>query len=265
MQAADILGLMVPVTYFAFLITEKIWPAREFPPRKGWQFLGIAFLLLLFTLGVVTPLVLPLDWLAEHRWIDGTRLGVIGGAAVGFVVLEGLIYAYHRAAHASPFLWRLGHQVHHSPARVDVPGSVVFHPVEMLIFTALQIFTTVIVLGLEPLAAAIIGYVVAFYTTFQHWNVKTPQWLGYIIQRPESHCIHHRVGLHYYNFADLPLWDIIFGTFRNPKRSLAPAGFDQGADMKLGAMLAFADVNASIYGPGSRGQEPRRESTMLAA
>jgi len=61
------------------------------------------------------------------------------------------------------------------------------------------------------------------------------------------------------------LWDIIFGTFRNPKRSLAPAGFDKGADLKLGAMLAFADVNASIYGPGSRGQEPHRENAPLAA
>jgi hypothetical protein len=30
MQTVDIIGLMVPVTYFVFLITEKLWPAREF-------------------------------------------------------------------------------------------------------------------------------------------------------------------------------------------------------------------------------------------
>jgi sterol desaturase/sphingolipid hydroxylase (fatty acid hydroxylase superfamily) len=260
MQAVDILGLMVPATYFVFLITEKLWPAREFPPRQGWQLIGIVFLLLISTVGVVTPLLLPMDWLAAHRLIDGTPLGVVGGAVVGFVLLEGFIYAYHRTAHASPLLWRLAHQLHHSPARVDIPGSVVFHPVEMLITTAIQIFATVIVLGLDPLAAAIIGYVVAFYSMFQHWNVKTPQWLGYVIQRPESHWIHHRLGLHYYNFADLPLWDIVFGTFRNPKRSLAPVGFDRGIDKKLGAMLAFADVNAPLYGPGSRGQAQRPDA-----
>jgi sterol desaturase/sphingolipid hydroxylase (fatty acid hydroxylase superfamily) len=253
---------MTPVTYFVFLLAEKLWPARRFPPRKGWQFLGVAFLLLIGTIGVVTPLLLPVDWLAAHRWIDGTRLGVIGGAVVGFVVLEGFIYAYHRASHASPFLWRLGHQVHHSPTRVDIPGSVLFHPVEMLIQTTLQVFATVIVLGLDPLAAAIIGYMVAFYAMFQHLNVKTPQWIGFIIQRPESHCIHHRLGLHYYNFADLPLWDILFGTFRNPKLSLAPVGFDRGMDLKLGAMLAFADVNAPLYGSGSRGQESHREAVL---
>jgi sterol desaturase/sphingolipid hydroxylase (fatty acid hydroxylase superfamily) len=148
---------------------------------------------------------------------------------------------------------------------VDIAGSVFFHPVEMLIQTALQIFVTVIVLGLEPIAAAIIGYVLAFYGTFQHWNVKTPQWLGYVIQRPESHGIHHRLGLHYYNFADFPLWDILFGTFRNPKNFLAPVGFEGGADLKLGAMLAFADVNAPLYGPGTRGQKREREPLAMAA
>ena len=43
MDTVDIIGLLVPVTYFIFLVTEKIWPARTFPPRKGWQLIGIAF------------------------------------------------------------------------------------------------------------------------------------------------------------------------------------------------------------------------------
>jgi sterol desaturase/sphingolipid hydroxylase (fatty acid hydroxylase superfamily) len=52
---------------------------------------------------------------------------------------------------------------------------------------------------------------------FQHANLRTPRWLGYIIQRPESHGIHHERGLHAFNYADLPLWDMVFGTFRNPR------------------------------------------------
>lgn len=266
MQATDILGPLIPVTYFVFLLTEKLWPARTFPSRKNWQWLGVGFLLLIGIVSTVAPLLLPQDWLKAHRLIDGTGLGVFGGVIVGFVVFEGFSYAYHRAAHHSSFLWRFGgHQFHHSPQRVDIAGSVFFHPVEMLVQVALQTFVTVIVLGLEPLAAAIIGYVVAFYGMFQHWNVKTPQWLGYMIQRPEAHGIHHRLGLHYYNFADLPLWDILFGTFRNPKSFLAPVGFEGGADLKLGAMLVFADVNAPLYGPGTRGQKVQPERMALAA
>jgi len=228
--------------------------------------MGIGFLVLIGVVSTVTPMLLPQDWLWAHRWVDGTRLGVPGGAIIGFVVVEGFIYAYHRAAHHSSFLWRFGgHQFHHSPQRVDIAGSVFFHPVEMIVQVLLQTFVTVIVLGLEPLAAAIIGYVVVFYATFRHWNVKTPQWLGYIIQRPESHGIHHRLGLHYYNFSDLPLWDILFGTFRNPKKFLAPVGFEAGADLKLAAMLGFADVNAPLYGAGTRGQKPEIQPMPLAA
>jgi sterol desaturase/sphingolipid hydroxylase (fatty acid hydroxylase superfamily) len=256
MDAIDILGLLVPVTYFAFLLTEKLWPARAFPERRGWQWLGIAFLLLVMTIGVVTPLLLPGEWLEAHRWIDGSGLGVAGGAVVGFVLLEGVFYGYHRAAHRFPLLWRLAHQMHHSPARVDIPGAVLFHPVEMIVQTLLQVFVLVIVLGLDPLAAAVVGYVYAFYGMFQHWNVRTPQWLGYLIQRPEAHCVHHRLGLHYYNFADLPPWDILFGTFRNPKQFLGECGFEGGADRRLGAMFAFGDVNEARYGPGSRGRKP---------
>ena len=121
--------------------------------------------------------------------------------------------------------------------------------------TLLQIFTTVVVLGLDPLAAALIGYLFAFYGMFQHWNVRTPQWLGYVIQRPEAHCVHHRLGLHYYNFADFPPWDMLFGTFRNPREFHGECGFEGGADRKLASMLAFADVNEAAYGPGSRGQK----------
>ena len=56
----------------------------------------------------------------------------------------------------------------------------------------------------------------AFYALFQHWNVRTPRWLGYIIQRPESHGLHHELGVHARNYSDFPLWDILMGTFVNP-------------------------------------------------
>jgi len=259
MSTVDILGLMVPVTWLVFLVTEKLWPARQFPPRKGWQWIGVAFLVMVSTISVVVPLLIPEAWLDAHRWLDGTKLGVVGGAIVGFVVLECVTYAWHRSAHTFDVLWRGFHQLHHSPRRVDIPGSLVFHPLEVLVQVALQLFATVIVLGLDPLAAAWVGYLFGFYGLFQHWNVRTPQWLGYVIQRPESHCVHHRLGLHYYNFADFPPIDIVFGTFRNPREFHGECGFDAGGDRRMGAMLGFADVNAPLYGAGSRGAKPQAQ------
>ena len=257
MSTVDILGLMVPVTWLFFLVTETLWPARDFPPRRGWRWIGLAFLVMVSTISVVVPLLIPEEWLAAHRWLDGTKVGVAGGAIVGFVVLECVVYAWHRSEHTFDVLWRGFHQLHHSPRRVDIPGSLVFHPLEVLVQVALQLFATVIVLGLDPLAAAWVGYLFALYGLFQHWNVRTPQWLGYVIQRPESHCVHHRLGLHYYNFADFPPIDMLFGTFRNPREFRGDCGFDEGGDRKLGSMLAFADVNAALYGARSRGAKPQ--------
>ena len=257
MEAADLIALAVPLTYFAFLAAEKLWPARTFPPRRGWQWLGIAFLILLGTVSTVVPLAIPPEWLAAHRWMDGSVLGVGGGVIVGYFVLSGLSYGWHRTVHNVGFLWRGVHQLHHSPQRVDIPGSVLFHPTEMVVQVALQLFVTVIVLGLDPLAAALVGYVAAFYGMFQHWNVRTPRWLGYVIQRPESHCVHHRKGVHYYNYGDLPVWDMLFGTFRNPTNYIGECCFEEPADKRIGAMLAFSDVNAPIYGAGSLGAKPR--------
>jgi sterol desaturase/sphingolipid hydroxylase (fatty acid hydroxylase superfamily) len=259
-DTVDIIGLLPLLTYVVFAVTEQLWPAREFPPRERWQWIGAGFLILIATISVVVPLVVPVDWLAAHRWIDGTRLGAIGGTIVGVLLLEGAIYAWHRTEHNVGFMWRAFHQIHHSPLRVDIPGSVLFHPLEMIVQALLQLFVTVIVLGLDPLAAAITGYLVAFFGMFQHWNVKTPRWIGYLVQRPESHCVHHRLGVHYFNYSDLPVWDMLFGTFRNPPRYMGECGFENGADRRLAAMLAFADANAPFYGPANLGQKPRPES-----
>ena len=257
MDTIDFIGLLVPFTYFVFLGTERLWPAREFPSRSGWQWIGLGFLVLVMTISTVIPLLIPETWLAQHRLVDGTRLGVIGGIGVGIFVLEGVIYAWHRTVHNVDFMWRGFHQTHHGPQRVDIAGSLVFHPTEIVVQTLLQLGVTVIVLGLDPLAAALTGYFIAFNGYFQHWNVRTPQWIGYLIQRPESHCVHHRMGVHYYNYADLSFWDILFGTFRNPRQFKGECGFEAGADRRLGAMFGFADVNAPLYGPGNLGAKPR--------
>ena len=74
-------------------------------------------------------------------------------------------------------------------------------------------------------------------------SLRTPRWLGYIIQRPESHSVHHGKGLHRYNYSDLPLWDIVFGTFRNPEGFQSEHGFYQGASARIPEMLAFRDVS----------------------
>ena len=81
---------------------------------------------------------------------------------------------------------------------------------------------------------------------FYHWNVKTPYWLGFIIQRPESHCIHHLRGHHHYNYADLPLWDYLFGTLYNPKENQFTCGFEIEQELRVKDMLLAKCVTGEL-------------------
>jgi hypothetical protein len=68
------------------------------------------------------------------------------------------------ACHNVPFMWRAFHQMHHGPQRLDVPGALVFHPLELVVQNVVSIGVLVFVLGLDPLAAAFTGYALAFGT-----------------------------------------------------------------------------------------------------
>jgi hypothetical protein len=46
---------------------------------------------------------------------------------------------------------------------------------------------------------------------------------------------------------------MLFGSFDNPASFGGHCGFDAPADRRLGAMLAWQDVNEPVLGGGSRG------------
>ena len=221
---------------------------------------GFAFLTVQGLLATLTPLLIPEHWLQAHRLINLESLGVIGGAALGYAVVSLISYAWHRSAHTFPLMWRLFHQIHHSPQRMDMSGAALFHPFETVAFLLIGALTTTLILGLDPVAAALTGYIAAFYGYFQHMNIRTPRWLGYVIQRPEAHCIHHQRDVHAYNYGDLPVWDMLFGTFRNPDGFAGDVGFEKPATDRFGAMLGLVDVNEPVAGPGTLGRNISRAS-----
>ena len=69
---------------------------------------------------------------------------------------------------------------------------------------------------LSPAAGGIYTLCTALGEFFYHTNVRTPQWIGYIFQRPEMHRIHHEYQKHAHNYGDIVWWDMLFGTYRNP-------------------------------------------------
>jgi sterol desaturase/sphingolipid hydroxylase (fatty acid hydroxylase superfamily) len=248
--------LWVPIailaTYVTMLAGERWFAARRFEAVPRWRWIGWAFLLMLFAVNGLLPAVLPVSWLAEHALLPGHRLGVAGGVVVGVLAFTFVDYWVHRALHRFDGLWRAIHQVHHGAERVDILGSAVLHPVEVALFVLEGIAVNVFVLGLDPQATAIAGYLGAFMAMFQHWNVRTPRWVGWIVQRPEAHCLHHERHVHGRNYSNLPLWDMIFGTYANPERFDGEVGFEGGRGRRLWAMLAGRDVNRGAVIPAYR-------------
>jgi sterol desaturase/sphingolipid hydroxylase (fatty acid hydroxylase superfamily) len=190
-----------------------------------------------------------------------SKLGLLAGVVIGQLVVTLTTYIWHRVTHEVHFLWRGFHQMHHAPRHLNIYAANCIHPADLAVYIVVPLLIALFVLGVDPLAAVIVANLGAFNAFFQHWNVRTPQWVGYFFQRPESHCIHHERGLHRYNYSDLPLWDIVFGTFRNPATWQGETGFDEPADGRYAAMLAFVDVNAPRMGDHSFGRSPTPNTT----
>ena len=253
------IGIGVAAIYPAIIVIEHICPARTFPQIRFWNVaLGIILFVYLAIVNVLVVNFLPLDWLAAHRLFNLSGAGLFPSIVLGYLLATLVMYFWHRAEHRFDPLWRVFHQLHHSPRHLNVYVAGVNHPLDLSFQMALPFLISLFLLGVEPLAAVIIGNLGGVAAFVQHANIKTPRWLTLFFQRPEAHCIHHQRGLHAYNYSDLPLWDMVFGTFRNPLNWQGETGFDEPADQRYLAMLAFVDVNAPLIGEHSFGQRVER-------
>ena len=223
--------------FAGFAALDLVGRARQYPVVTRWRLKGAAFALLYFALATYSPLFWD-GWLGQYRLFAADALPLWQQILGGFFALELGIYAWHRTMHNAPFLWRWFHQMHHSAERVDIWGALYFHPFDTLGFTLVGSLALVVGFGISAEAAIIINLAATFMGLFQHANLPTPHWLGYIIQRPESHNLHHERGVHARNYGDLPLFDIIFRTFANPREVSNEVGFYAGGSKKLGPMLA---------------------------
>lgn len=222
--------------FTGFALLEFVLHGRKFPPVTHWRLQGTAFTLLYFAVATYAPLFWD-GWLGGHRLFAADTLPLWAQIFGGFLVLEFGIYAWHRTMHNVTFLWRWFHQMHHSAERVDIWGALYFHPFDSIGWTLLGSLALVLGFGVSAEAAIVINVIATFYGMFQHLNVRTPHWLGYIIQRPESHSGHHERGIHARNYSDLPLWDMVFGTFHNPTEFKGECGFYDGSSKRVGDLL----------------------------
>jgi sterol desaturase/sphingolipid hydroxylase (fatty acid hydroxylase superfamily) len=176
----------------------------------------------------------------------GARLPPWQGAVLAYLVSTLVYYGWHRLRHESPFFWRFCHQLHHSPRRIEALTSFYKHPLEFVANSLLSAGIAYGLCGLSVEGAGLFTFLCAAAEFFYHLNVRTPRWVGWFVQRPEMHRIHHEAGRHAGNYGDLPLWDMIFGTYENPDRARAEAvvcGFAPADEARVEEMLRGVDLH----------------------
>lgn len=237
----DPVSLIILAMFAGLMLYEAIAPANKLPVIKGWKMRGLTSFAMFFLLSSYLPMFTD-DYLVEYQLVDLTALGTAGGTIAGVVVLELGTWLWHRAMHASDFLWFTFHQMHHSAERLDVYGANYFSLADMVGWTVLGSLCLVLGIGITAEAATLTLLTVSFMAMLSHANIKTPRWLGYITVRPESHSVHHQRGKHQNNYCELPVIDMLFGTFVNPENFVDECGFYDGASSRVLDMHLFRDV-----------------------
>ncbi|GAB1257520.1 sterol desaturase family protein [Aurantivibrio plasticivorans] len=241
----DPLTFIAAGIYLALIAWEALCPARKLPAVSLWKTKGLLF----FVINLLVSTYLPLMWdgyLASYQLFDLTGANFAVQVAVGFLTYELVLYIWHRSLHSSDFLWQHLHQMHHSAERLDSFGAFWLSPIDLIGFSMVGSVALVLGVGISADAATIVIVATFFFAIFQHLNIRTPRWLGYFVQRPESHSHHHGRGVHRNNYADVPWFDMLFGTFVNPKEH-QDNGFYQGASTRVWEMLMGRDVTKPPY------------------
>jgi sterol desaturase/sphingolipid hydroxylase (fatty acid hydroxylase superfamily) len=224
-----------------FCLAERVLPGRDLPEAPGW-YVRAAFL------NLSQVCVVLLAGIAWNRWLQGWSIFHVSKLTPPF--LQGLMgwfigtfvfYWWHRARHELNFLWRVCHQIHHSPARIELLTAFYKHPVEIVADSMIASALMFSFMGASPQAASWFNVFAVIGEYFYHSNLRTPHWIGYFLQRPEHHSIHHQLDVHQFNYGDITWWDRLFGTFRDTYDFAPQCGFPNNHERNLGQMLAFRD------------------------
>jgi sterol desaturase/sphingolipid hydroxylase (fatty acid hydroxylase superfamily) len=168
--------------------------------------------------------------------------------AAGIALLDLAIYFQHVMFHAVPTLWRL-HRVHHADLDFDVTTGARFHPIEILISTAVKC-AAIAALGAPVISVFVFEILLNATAMFNHANASLPQrlerWLRWLVVTPDMHRVHHSVRYEESssNFGfNLPWWDRLFGTYRAQPRlghavmTIGVDAFRSSQDLRLDRLL----------------------------
>ena len=180
--------------------------------------------------------------------LNAAGLPPAAAMVIAVALLDLAMYFQHVMFHAVPTLWRL-HRVHHADLDFDVSTGTRFHPVEILVSTAIKC-ATVAAIGAAPVAVLVFELLLNGAALFNHANASVPErferWLRWLVVTPDMHRVHHSVQYDESssNFGfNLPWWDRLFATYREQPRAghiamdIGVDAFRSEEDLRLDRLL----------------------------
>ncbi|MBM3734226.1 MAG: sterol desaturase family protein [Acidobacteria bacterium] len=219
-NAGTVQWIAFAAAFLAIAVWETVSPLRD--PKvstpKRW---GIHLVLLVLS-GVLESFVLRITPLAAALAAPGwgllRNLPTAAQWAAAILLLDLVHYGTHRLYHRVGFLWRL-HSVHHSDPDFDVSTAVRFHPLEVILTSAIYV-AAILVLAPPPAAVAAAELHTTLLNFFAHANARLPArasaLLGRILITPGLHRLHHSIREQDQgkNLGQTFVWwDRLFGTY----------------------------------------------------
>jgi len=212
--------------FILLLLIEAVWPYRR-PVDSRWRRYVINLCIIGSNSFVLSILLGGLIVAAYHS-LELHRTGVLyaigldgwANGLVAVVALDGVTYAWHRAYHTVPLMWRM-HRVHHSDLDLDVTSSGRFHLTEM-VFSAAVRLGVIALLGATLASVAMFEIVFGIFNQFEHANLRLPKRLDaalqWVVVTPAMHRIHHSQELAHTNSnygTIFSFWDRWWSTYRS--------------------------------------------------
>ena len=242
--ALEYKAVVVGAWLIVMLVAERLLPAVQ--RRGGWTRILRNIALWALNSGFSVAVIVPVSaWAASGalNWRPGW-LGGWPGLLLDLLVLDFLIYWWHRANHAVPVLWRF-HEIHHLDEFLDVTSAVRFHFGEVLLSAG---FRVLVVLALDiPLSSILVfESAILIAASFHHSNLKIPldleQVMARVVITPSIHWVHHhakRADTDSNYGTVLSLWDSVFAsrsrTVRFPGLVI---GVEEKGDVPITTLIA---------------------------
>jgi sterol desaturase/sphingolipid hydroxylase (fatty acid hydroxylase superfamily) len=101
-----ITGPLIPITFLAMVVLERLFPGRPLPKVRFWALKGAAFFIMCAALAAGIPAALT-SVLGAHAPVHvRSSLPLVLAALVAFLAGDFVFYFLHRLMHNVPFIWR---------------------------------------------------------------------------------------------------------------------------------------------------------------